>query len=496
MGILQNIRNAFVSKEVEGFNAGLNEAGQPLGEKLPVHPEWFFTAKLGQPRNINIQEIRRFAKSPWVQMVLNTIKKEISIIPWDIINKDEDDEEKYDEQTKLLKDFFEKINSDKETILDIANMVLTDIGEIDSGVWVKVYDSSSYEFKEVERLNEFGLPDGTENRMVLKDFGQRTLLELRIADSATFLKQIDIYRRVQAYFQYSFKSPSKIPIRFEPDEVVYFTMNKRPQSIYGFSPVQAIQQVLETLMQSTRYNKDFFSNNAMPDGIISLINANPDSMKKFKEMWMREYKGKPHKIAFQNTDAKFTQFGPNQRDMEWLEGQKWYFHLVFGVFGVSPVEAGFHENVNQGNQAGQERVTVKNAIKPFLTLIENQINRFIIPEILQTDECMVKFKFNPKDHTEEQIQFEQHMKEIDVGAMTVNEYRSLKGLDPVEWGDEPNNATPPQLETDENGEPVDEDTENKPPGANDDKEKQDEKERSKKTYFYKKSFEGFISDSE
>ena len=102
MGILQNIREAFVSKEVEGFNAGLNEAGQPLGEKLPVHPEWFFTAKLGQPRNINIQEIRRFAKSPWVQMVLNTIKKEISIIPWDIINKDEDDEEKYDEQTKLL----------------------------------------------------------------------------------------------------------------------------------------------------------------------------------------------------------------------------------------------------------------------------------------------------------------------------------------------------------------------------------------------------------
>jgi hypothetical protein len=87
----------------------------------------------------------------------------------------------------------------------------------------------------------------------------------------------------------------------------------------------------------------------MPDGIIGLPNADPDSMKQFKETWNSEFKGKPHKLLFHNTDAKFTSFSPSQKDMEWLEGQKWYFHLVFGVYGVSPVEAGFHENVNQGN---------------------------------------------------------------------------------------------------------------------------------------------------
>ena len=495
MGFLNNIGRSFFNKEVVDFNAGKDDKGQPLDAKLPVHPEWFFTAKLGQPRNINIQEIRRFAKSPWVQMVLSTIKKEISIIPWDVVNAEEDDEQIYEEQTKVVKDFLNKINSDYDTILDISNMVLTDIGEIDSGVWVKVYDSTSYDFKEVARLDEFGLPDGTQKRLVLKPFGQRKLLELRIADSATFLKQIDIYRRIQGYYQYSFKSPSKIPIYFEPDEVVYFIMNKRPQSIYGFSPVQSIQQVLETLMQSTRYNKEFFTRNAMPDGIISLLDANPDSMKKFKESWMANYKGQPHKLAFQNTDAKFTTFGPNQRDMEWLEGQKWYFHLVFGVFGVSPVEAGFHENVNQGNQAGQERVTVKNAIKPFIQLLENHINRHVINELLQDDKPPIKFKFSPKDHSEEQIQFEQQMKEIDVGAMTVNEYRSLKGLDPVDWGDEPNNKVPEQLDVNPDGTPKEEDDETKL-NANKDKEEADAKERSKKTFFYQKSFEDFLNGGE
>ena len=54
-------------------------------------------------------------------------------------------------------------------------------------------------------------------------------------------------------------------------------MNRRSYNLYGFSPVQACQQIIELMMQSTRYNKDFFLKNMMPDGIFTLEDADEDS---------------------------------------------------------------------------------------------------------------------------------------------------------------------------------------------------------------------------
>jgi len=429
-----NIKNKVFSTSILGFNGAQEDE---LPNKLPIFPKWFFTARLGQPRSINITEVRAFAKSSWVQMVLNTIKKEVSIIDWDIVKTDIDDETNQSENIKKIKDFLNNVNTDNWDIIDMINPSITDIGEIDAATWVKVYSRDSYETKIVPVLDDYGRQKGTEEQLVLKEFGKRTLNELRLADSGTVLKQIDLYRRLQAYYQYSFKNPRSNPNKFEPDELCYMYMNKKSYSIYGFSPVQAIQQVLEVLIQSTRWNKEFFKNNAIPDGIIGLEGANPESMKKFKSSWMKEVKGKAHKLLFHNTKATFASFTGSARDMEWLEGQKWYFHLVFGIFGVSPTEAGFHENTNRSTQEGQERITVKNAIKPYLKVFEKAITKNIIKEILQDEDSGLEFKFQPKDHTEEETEFNQQMQELDHNTLTINEYRRLRGREPIEGGDEP-----------------------------------------------------------
>jgi len=419
-----------------GFNATNTPKDDPAG-KLSIYPAWFFSAKLGQPRNINTLELRDFAKSPWIQMVLNTIKKEILTIDWDVLKKDVKDDVDVSGYIKELKSFFEDINSEHETISDISSQAITDVGEIDSGVWQKVFTKDSYEEKDVTLTDNIGNEVGTNRMMMLKDFGKRDMIEIRPADSSTFLIDVDRFRRLRWYWQYSFKNPMQNPIAFEPDEIVWLMMNQKTYSVYGFSPVQAIQQVLEVLIQSTRWNKDFFKNNAIPDGIVGLENANPDSMKRFKTMWNQEAKGRPHKLLFHNTKVNFSSFNPTSKDMEWLQGQKWYFHLVFAVFGVSPAEAGFYEDVNRSAQEGQERVTVKNAIKPYLKMLENAINKSIIPEFFQEDDPPVKFEFKPVDHTEEQIEHTQAMDQLDRDVITINEIRQKKGMEPVEWGDVP-----------------------------------------------------------
>jgi phage portal protein BeeE len=103
-----------------------------------------------------------------------------------------------------------------------------------------------------------------------------------------------------------------------------------------------------------------------------------------------EVKGKPHKLIFHNSEAQFTPLATSNKDMEWLEGQKWYFHAIFAAYGLSPQEVGFYENSNRSTGESQERVSVKNAIKPYLNLSLIRLTERLYQRLLVT----IKLSFN------------------------------------------------------------------------------------------------------
>jgi HK97 family phage portal protein len=426
--------------------------------KLPVYPQWFYSARLGQPRQLNASEIREFGKNTWPQMVKSSIKKAIQRTDWKIVLKDENDEgdsiDNYQADVDKITNFLEQMNVNKDDISDMMGAAFEDLADLDAGVWVKAYSQDSYEEGTVEILDGTGQVIEQRKELVLKPFGQRNLLQIFEADGASFLKNPDIYRRNRGYYQYSFKHPQGAPRWFDNDEVCYFMINKRTDSVYGFSPIQSAAQVIELMIESTRYNKDFFKNNAIPDAMLMVQNASKESLTKIKNEWEQNMKGKAHKFGFMKADAaELIKLSNNMRDMEWIEGQKWYFHLIFGVFGLSPAEAGFHENVNRSTQEGQERISIKNALQPYLDLFAKKINREIIPELLQDPNPNIKLKFFPKDPYEEKMRFEQREREVKANMLTINEYRLEQGREPVEWGDSPvvNNpfSSPPNVQPEE-----------------------------------------------
>jgi len=267
------------------------------------------------------------------------------------------------------------------------------------------------------------------------------LVELWARDGGTFLKSIDIHNVVECYYQYSFKNPIAKPQRFEKKEVCYMNMNQASYELYGWSPLQSIQQVVQLLIHSTRYNKEFFEKNAIPDGLIALPNANQTQLDQFKKAWATEMKGKPHKLAFHNTDLKFERFSPTNKDMEWLDGQKWYMHLVFGAYGLSPTEAGFYEDANRATSESQERISVRNAIRPYLDMLERKVTNEILSYILKIEprDLEIQFKFFPEDHVQENLEHKQDMELLDRKVISVNEIRAKKGLKPfdAEYADDP-----------------------------------------------------------
>jgi len=474
------------AKDTVGY-ATISLEDEKLQGKQAIYPQWFFSARLGQPRGVDIEKIRRFAKSSWVQIVLNTFKKQMYCMEWDIVPEDEDEDSKqYEEKIKKVKEFFRCVNKSKQSVDYLNSELISDIGEIDAGVVNFIYTSNSYDIGEVPIYDMYGRVLGNDTGLVLKPFGQRELAQLKTVDGGSILKQVDLHKNLQRYYQYSFKHPRQNPTAFEFDELEYLIMNPRSYSVYGFSGVQAIQQVLELLIEGTRYNKDLFVNNATPSILATLPKLPNEQLKKLKRMWNNEYKGKPHKVGFVNWSVEnFHKLAENNRDLEWLDGQKWYFKIVFAIFGVSPTEAGFFENSNKSNDDGQERVTIRNALKPYIKLIEDLHNNRTIKEILQEEEPGIKFIYKPKDHAKEKIEFEHNMQELNNGVMTINEYRAMQGKDDVEWGDEPLRR------------PMDPNMTSFTPFGNKPKEdnknpKKDDKEKNKDKY--SKSFERFLEN--
>ncbi|MFZ5988100.1 MAG: phage portal protein [Bacillota bacterium] len=391
-----------LNKEVRIFNA----AEQARTNDLPYLYNWFWTASLGMPRKVDINELRQYAKSCWVQMVTNAISKQLMVIEWDVIADDENKNGKYDEDIKKVKKLLKYPNRNNMTFWEIWGPWIRDVLEIDAGVIYKGRNAKG------------------------------ELVELFPYDGSRFLFDLEEHGILNGYWQYSYKYPKNKPLHYDTDEIIYGRMNLSNEYYpYGFSPLQSIQQEVELLIQSTRWNKEFYKNNAMPDGIITIPMAR-EQMEKFKAAWEQEIKGKPHKLLFNNVEgADVKSFTGTSKEMEWLDGQRWFFHLVFAAYGLSPQEVGFYEQSNRATSESQERVTIRNAIKPYLQLIADKINREIIPDVIGNDS--IKFEWYYNDDVAEKIEHEQTMQKLQANVLTINEVRAMDGLDPVEWGDKP-----------------------------------------------------------
>lgn len=408
MGIFENLKkgvNDFLKREVRLFNG--SDIGTAGNSTLPYAPTWFYASELGMPRGVNIIELRQYSKSAWVQMIHNAIKKQLMVTEWAIVPTDESiDSDFYKADIERGTYFLNHPNSNGETFWELWSQFTNDVLEIDAGLIFKGRNTAG------------------------------EMVELISYDGAAFLIDMDEHKRINRYLQYSFKHFGAKPLPFETGDIIYGAMNRKNEHYpYGWSPLQSVVQEVELMIQSTRYNKDFFQNNAIPDGIMGL-DTDDDGLDRWRNYWRNEMQGRPHKLAFHNIKGmQFEQLKLSNRDMEWLDGQKWYFHIVFGVYGLSPQEVGFYEDSNRATSESQERITIKQAILPYLELIASKINREIMPELFGHDK--LKFKWFVVDAAAEKIKHQQLMERLDRNVITINEVRAQEGLPPVAWGDEP-----------------------------------------------------------
>ena len=459
------------------------------GQYKAYIPNFLYKPPFGYPRtDLDLFKIQDLSKTPYVWGVKKAIKDRISATDWSIVPKD--DVENTDELKKKAREIEDKLrnpNANQDSFSDVQSAVMEDILNYDSGVIVKVFNKkqkmvefyarAGYSFlinpdihgslRERDDIVEFLFQQGNDDAIMRQSFSAQ-------------------YKNTAAFFQFGW-TPGSLPVPFGKREIIYLKATPRTESVYGYSPIQVLNETILTLLYGGRSALDSYVNNNIPPGILGVSGASQkeiDNIRSRMDDRMNEHdefnnwRKKPYIMPMIGTREKgsldFMQFSYNSRDMETLEKQKWYQRLVWSVFGVNANEMGDTESSNKATDIGQSRIIKRRAIKPYLIMLQYAYNTQLLPELDDTGK--LKFEFDDYDIEEDFRLNELYEKKMQY--MSVNEIRELEGLEEVEDGDKIKGTQDPfnsQFGGDQsNGD------DSKPNSGNEDKQEKDESKRDEK----------------
>jgi phage portal protein BeeE len=387
-------------------------------------PNFLYKPPFGMPRRDNPVQYKELAKNPYIFSITKTLQNEAATADWEIKVKEEfiDSGVQYEDKIKEITRFLKNPNKNEQSFKHIIRQLISDLLETDSAVLVKVFNRSG-EFKQIFAR------DGSlflKNPDIYGYMGDRADFVMPLPDGFTGLQIKEgtpvhqqmmnqyelLYKDQAAYFQYGWTAGS-MPVPFGKREIIYMMQHPRADSIYGTSPISRVIDLILNLVYGMEFNLDFYTNNNMPDGIVSLLGANQAQIKQYRENMDAQFKFKDalgnirkkfFKVPITSVDAKFTPFSMTSKEMEVIAQQEWFTKVLWMCFGVNADEMGFTENSNKSVGEEQIKTFKRKAVVPLLDIIQYHLNTQLITEFfdgIEYADCPLEFVFDTYDIDED-----------------------------------------------------------------------------------------------
>ena len=219
------------------------------------------------------------------------------------------------------------------------------------------------------------------------------------------------------------------------NEDVIFMRRPHPTNPYrGIGQVQSIIHDLESEQLSSAWQKNFFTNSALPGGIIEFDhNLSEQDFSRLVERWREQHQGisNSHRVAILErgkwTDRKYT-----QRDMEFKETRALNRDIILGAYGFPHALLGISEDVNRANAEAAEVTFARWLIRPRLVRIRDKVNQTLVSQF--GDNLYLDF-VDPVPADKEQALNSGERGYVS-GILTQNEARERLGEGAVDGGDD------------------------------------------------------------
>ena len=237
----------------------------------------------------------------------------------------------------------------------------------------------------------------------------------------------------------------------EPVEMPWYNMlhlrGLGTDGFFGLSPISQHRQTLGMSLAMQEHGARFFSNGALPSGVIEVPGRVTDK-EALRTEWHRVYGGasNAHRVAVLTDGMKFARMTPaSLSDLQYIEGMNFQVTDICRIFGVPPHKAFQLERSTNNNIEQQEIEWRADCLGPWLANWEQELNNILLSD-RERKSVMVEFLTNSMLRTDAAGRAAYYARALQFRWMTPNEVRRLENMNPVDIGDEflvTNNAAAP-----------------------------------------------------
>jgi len=407
---------------------------------------WLYDPSRGVRWDFDPIELRVLAQeNAWVEMLVQTITKELAETSWTISAVDDETETQKrlnthpDERQPVDKAIDDPIAQDIHDLLaqpapdhdwhDLVEMWGADLLEVGSLTGVKAFDQRYYtdDGEELTADPEAITPQAivpSAPEVWTKDYRDKTGL-------------LDGYVQFDRHSTPGAGGGSRRgtsqTIFFDKAEVVWSDHSPRTNRAYGTPPTLLVKDFVQSLDLAVTQEQQYLSRGSIPSGAWVFEEWDRNQVKEWKSENAENIKGKPHKslmFAGQGGDVRFEPMSMNFKDLEFTERMRWYARVVASAFQVPTAVVGLEpEQVNYATFQGERENFEANTLGPYLQQFERVINNQIITPHWGDD---YRFEFVPgMSESTRQMISNRVGSEFDKNLTTRNEARRELGREPV-----------------------------------------------------------------
>jgi hypothetical protein len=315
---------------------------------------------IGMPRtNFSKADNDLLASNAYYALGEKSILDYISTLSWTI-----QDKQKKDVESEI--EWLQYPNT-QDSFSDIIKATIPDIMRYDAGVWVKSFNRKGYL---VELKSYLGTEFWKEiDRLPMSGSAGPQSPELIGIWSHGYVKRIWQRSRPGVY------------ISFDPNEICYFSMYKRSDTVYGFDFISTLKWQIQYLIDSTRAAGRTFANGVVPSLVWKHPQVHDMTTLQQRLQEVNTQNRGPQKfgsIMHLVRDEEVSTLASTLHDMEWLEGQRFIAQLVWAMWGFQPQEFS-GESVNRATAYISRNITKSKILYPMMKYIEDMINYQVLP---------------------------------------------------------------------------------------------------------------------
>jgi len=219
----------------------------------------------------------------------------------------------------------------------------------------------------------------------------------------------------------------------QPREVLHI-LGMTLDGTKGVSPITFARESIGGAIAELQHGQSFFRNGAALSGVLQHPGTlSPEAAENLRRSWREKYSGPDNagKVAVLEEGMTFQPVALSNKDSQWLESRQVSALDIARIFGVPPALIGHLEKASYSSQEAQNLEFLTHSLRPWLTRIEQALNRALITH----SSLYVEFTTGDLLRTDLKSRFDAYRVALAAGFMSVNEIRKLENLPAVDGGD-------------------------------------------------------------